>query len=46
MAIDKNIYNDGIKGLLSHDEIEALPYDYEILKSMFHDATKRKENKL
>lgn len=45
MAINPTIYRNGIKGLLSHYEIETLPYDYEIYKQMFHDATKRKENK-
>ena len=44
MAIDKNIYNNGTKGLLSHYEIETLPSDYEVYKTMFHDATRRKEN--
>jgi hypothetical protein len=43
MAIDKNIYNNGIKGLLSLWEIETLPRDYEVYKSMFRDATNRRE---
>jgi len=44
MAIDKNIYNNGIKGFLSYWEISNLPYDYEGYKSMFMDATKRRES--
>ena len=44
MSIDKGIYNNGIKGLLSLWEIETLPREYEGYKSMFRDATKRKEN--
>ena len=44
MAIDKNIYNNGIKGFLSYWEISNLPYDYEGYKSMFRDATKRRES--
>lgn len=44
MAINQQIYQNGVKGLLSHYEIDTLPYDYEVLKSMFHDATRRKEN--
>lgn len=44
MSIDKGIYNNGIKGLLSLWEIETLPRDYEGYKSMFRDATMRKEN--
>lgn len=44
MAIDKNIYNNGIKGLLSYYEISSLPSDYEVLKSMFRDATHRRES--
>lgn len=46
MPLDKMIYNNGVKGLLSHYEIESLPSEYEVYKSMFHDATSRKENKL
>jgi hypothetical protein len=42
MAIDKKIYNNGINGRLSYWEIESLPSDYEGLKSMFKDATRRK----
>ena len=45
MAVDGNIYRNGIKGLLSHYEIDTLPYDYEALKAMFHDATRRRESK-
>jgi len=44
MAVNQQIYQNGVKGLLSHYEIDTLPYDYEALKSMFHDATRRKEN--
>ena len=43
MAIDKTIYNNGIKGNLSYWEIDTLPRDYAIYKQMFRDATKRKE---
>ena len=39
MAIDKNIYNNGIKGLLSYYEIDSLPRDYEVYKGMFREAT-------
>ena len=39
MAIDKVIYNNGIKGLLSHYEIDSLPSDYEIHKGNFHEMT-------
>ena len=39
MAIDKNIYNNGIKGLLSYYEIDRLPRDYEMYKGMFREAT-------
>ena len=44
MAIDKGIYNNGIKGLLSEWEIASLPRDYEGYKSMFRDATRRRIN--
>ena len=44
MSIDKGIYNNGVKGLLSLWEIESLPREYEGYKSMFRDATKRREN--
>ena len=39
MAIDKNVYNNGIKGLLSYYEIETLSRDYEVYKGMFREAT-------
>lgn len=39
MAIDRNIYNNGIKGLLSYYEIDSLSRDYEIYKGMFREAT-------
>jgi hypothetical protein len=45
MAIDKTIYNNGIKGNLSYWEIESLPRDYEFLKGMFKEATEIKEGK-
>ncbi len=45
MAIDKTIYNNGINGRLSYWEIDSLPSDYEGLKSMFRDATCRRESK-
>lgn len=41
MSIDKTIYNNGIKGLLSHYEIDSLPEDYEIHKGNFHEMTER-----
>ena len=44
MAIDKTIYNNGINGRLSYWEIDSLPSDYEVLKSMFRDATRRRES--
>ena len=44
MSIDKGIYNNGIKGYLSEWEIETLPRDYEGYKSMFRDATRRRNN--
>ena len=43
MAINPQIYKNGIKGLLSHYEIETLPSSYEVYKSMFHHATSLKE---
>jgi hypothetical protein len=45
MAINNQIYLSGIRGLLSHDEIDALPYDYEMMKPMFHHATMLKEER-
>lgn len=45
MAIDGNIYRNGIKGLLSYWEIENLPRDYEMYKAMFKEATDTRENK-
>lgn len=41
MSIDKTIYNNGIKGLLSHYEIDNLPEDYEIHKGNFHEMTEK-----
>lgn len=43
MAINQQIYQNGVKGLLSHYEINTLSSDYEIYKSMFHHATELKE---
>lgn len=45
MAVNPQIYRNGVKGLLSHYEIDTLPYDYEGLKSMFHHATSLKEER-
>ena len=45
MAINEQIYLSGTRGLLSHYEIDALPYDYEGYKSMFHHATTLKEER-
>lgn len=45
MAINGQIYQNGIRGLLSHYEIDTLPYDYEGYKSMFHHATQLKEER-
>ena len=45
MAIDKQIYNNGVKGLLSYWEIKSLPRDYEFLKGMFMEATEIREGK-
>ena len=41
MAINQQIYLNGIRGFLSHYEIDTLPEDYEVYKPMFHDATER-----
>lgn len=41
MPIDKTIYNNGVKGLLSHYEIETLPEEYEIHKGNFHEMTEK-----
>jgi hypothetical protein len=41
MSIDKTIYNNGVKGLLSHYEIETLPEEYEIHKGNFHEMTEK-----
>ena len=45
MAIDKTIYTNGINGNLSFWEIESLPGDYEVYKSMFKAATEKKNGK-
>jgi len=45
MAINQQIYLNGIRGLLSHYEIETLPRSYEGYKSMFHHATELKEER-
>lgn len=44
MSINPQIYNDGVNGLLSYDEIESLPRDYEMYKSMFHHAADTRRN--
>lgn len=41
--VNENIYRNGVRGLLSHYEIETLPDDYNVYKSMFHEATTRKQ---
>ena len=41
MPIDKTIYNNGVKGLLSHYEIETLSEEYEIHKGNFHEMTEK-----
>lgn len=45
MAINPQLYLNGIRGLLSHYEIETLPRDYEGFKSFFHHATALKEKR-
>lgn len=45
MAIDKTIYNNGIKGLLSHYEIDSLSSDYEMHKGNFHEMTEKVSGK-
>ena len=45
MAINPNIYRNGVKGLLSYWEIESLPRDYEVYKAMFKEATATREQK-
>lgn len=45
MAVDSKIYLNGIRGLLSHYEIDTLPRDYEGFKSFFHHATTLKEER-
>ena len=42
MAIDKTIYTNGINGNLSYWEIESLPKDYEVYKSMFKAASEKR----
>ena len=41
MAVNQQIYLNGIRGLLTHYEIDTLPEDYEAYKPMFHDATEK-----
>lgn len=41
MAVNQQIYLNGIRGLLSHYEIDTLPEDYEAYKPMFHDAAEK-----
>lgn len=45
MAINPQLYLNGIRGLLSHFEIDTLSKDYEGYKSMFHHATTLKEER-
>ncbi len=45
MAVNEQIYLNGIRGLLSHYEIETLPHDYEGYKSMFYHARELKEER-
>ena len=45
MALNEGIYKNGVRGLLSHYEIETLSHDYEAYKSMFHHATTLKEER-
>ena len=45
MAINPQLYLNGIKGLLSHFEINKLPRDYEGFKSFFHHARELKEGR-
>jgi hypothetical protein len=45
MAINPQLYLNGIRGLLSHFEINTLSKDYEGFKSFFHHATTLKEER-
>ena len=45
MAVNEQIYLNGIRGLLSHYEIDSLSHDYEGYKPMFHHATELKEER-
>lgn len=45
MAINPQLYLNGIRGLLSHFEINNLSRDYEGFKSFFHHATTLKEER-
>ena len=45
MAINPQLYLNGIRGLLSHFEINKLSRDYEGLKSFFHHARALKEER-
>lgn len=45
MAINPQLYLNGIRGLLSHFEINKLSRDYEGFKSFFHNATTLKEER-
>ena len=39
MSINKETYQLGIQGLLSEEEINSLPRDYEMHKGSFLEAT-------
>jgi len=45
MAIDGDIYNRGVHGELSFDEINSLPNDYAMLKQFFHNANELKNKR-
>lgn len=45
MAINQEIYLNGIRGMLSMKEIDSLPYDYEGYKPMFRHALTLKEER-
>ncbi len=45
MPIDSEIYQKGIKGELSYDEIKTLPRKYEMYKAFFKHALEIKSKK-
>ena len=45
MAINGDIYRDGVNGLLENYVIDSLPRDYEGYKSMFKEATETRKMK-